>query len=1080
MCLQYLYGAKNMNMISTGAFQAEMNASNKQLTLAEKFAAVWEKKNAKAARAGGVSLMALSLAACGSDDTATTSATTDTTSATDTTTVVTAVAGETMTLTTAVNSGSAFSGGAGDDTFQATHLTLTSGDTLVGGDGTDTLNIQNTGSGAYTAAAASVSGIENITVINQSGSTAVTAVTGVTAQAQTSTITAKFAAANTDKINVNYGDQSQTVVLTGVINQAGAATNAGIIVAALNGMAGSTIAAASLTALQTHIITVTAPTAGTALPSISFDTATALADYPTIAAGNANIAAVTAVTGVAATDPSTMTVVGTNYTGATTFTTDGSTGLTNFTGLAAGQTANMDGGSGGMGAAYGATVTSAALGITGGTTAGAVTLTGAAVTSTTITAGGKTNTVGAIDLAASTTVTIDAATKLTATSVDTTATSGSLTITGAGAVNIGALDNGFVTVNAAGNSGGVTMTAPADSPNASITLSTGNDVFTTDDDGFTAAQTFAVNAGSGDGDILVVAAAADIDTAAEAARYTGFETLRISDSYDGDTVAGITGLQLGATTSKSYTDLTASQAGNVQARGSITSGTFALKTATGTADALNLTMGTGLTTAAATNLTTGVTVTGFETMSITENGGPSATAGANRTATVDAFTTATTLNNIDLAGRAVTLSNIATTVAVDIDGTALTGNGAATGLQGLSVAGSAVAGSVIHGSAVNDSLTAGAEGSTYNGNAGTDAFSATAAIILADGATDIVLNGGAGTDTLTLTNTTGNTITDTHFTNISNMEGLTLTNTGAGDTSITTGAAFNTAFSDGITITSGVIAATKDITISAGLSTVDMVVSIASTSQTGATTETNSIVTGSGADTVTYTDASWVGATANNASGTFAVDTNGGDDTISLTFGTLTGDITASFITVAGGAGQDAMTVAAAKVNAPDTNNVRGHVTFTFAAGDSDTVSYDTITGFDLATASLVSDGLDFEGSAAVTDFTANNDFGVVKSHSVSTGIITFDDSSSFLAALTINSGNLADVVGYLQANLAANDTAAFTFDSTGDGAVDGTMVFHQGSAATVADDMVFLAGITASDRLVTTNDEGADDLFIA
>ena len=50
-CLQYLYGAKNMNMISTGAFQTEMDASNKQPTLAEKFAAVWEKKNAKAARA---------------------------------------------------------------------------------------------------------------------------------------------------------------------------------------------------------------------------------------------------------------------------------------------------------------------------------------------------------------------------------------------------------------------------------------------------------------------------------------------------------------------------------------------------------------------------------------------------------------------------------------------------------------------------------------------------------------------------------------------------------------------------------------------------------------------------------------------------------------------------------------------------------------------------------------------------------------------------------------------------------------------------------------------------------------------
>ena len=66
-----------MNMISTGTFQAEMDASNKQETLVAKLVSAWEKKNAKLARAGGVSLMALSLAACGSssDDTATSDST---------------------------------------------------------------------------------------------------------------------------------------------------------------------------------------------------------------------------------------------------------------------------------------------------------------------------------------------------------------------------------------------------------------------------------------------------------------------------------------------------------------------------------------------------------------------------------------------------------------------------------------------------------------------------------------------------------------------------------------------------------------------------------------------------------------------------------------------------------------------------------------------------------------------------------------------------------------------------------------------------------------------------------------------
>lgn len=58
-----------MNMISTGAFLNEMDASDKQKTsLVNKLVDAWEQKNSKTARAGGVSLMALSLAACGSSD----------------------------------------------------------------------------------------------------------------------------------------------------------------------------------------------------------------------------------------------------------------------------------------------------------------------------------------------------------------------------------------------------------------------------------------------------------------------------------------------------------------------------------------------------------------------------------------------------------------------------------------------------------------------------------------------------------------------------------------------------------------------------------------------------------------------------------------------------------------------------------------------------------------------------------------------------------------------------------------------------------------------------------------------------
>jgi hypothetical protein len=70
-----LYGAKTMNMISTGAFKAEMDGSVTQKNLlVNKLVSAWEQKNSKTARAGGVSLMALSLAACGGSSDETSSA----------------------------------------------------------------------------------------------------------------------------------------------------------------------------------------------------------------------------------------------------------------------------------------------------------------------------------------------------------------------------------------------------------------------------------------------------------------------------------------------------------------------------------------------------------------------------------------------------------------------------------------------------------------------------------------------------------------------------------------------------------------------------------------------------------------------------------------------------------------------------------------------------------------------------------------------------------------------------------------------------------------------------------------------
>ena len=156
-----------MNMISTGAFPSEMNASEKQLTAVEKFAAVWEKKNAKAARAGGVSLMALSLAACGSSSSTTTTTSTDTT--TDTTTTPVDTTGLSFALTSGTdvfqpNSATAASKTtANDDTIRGgADGDLASSDIIDAGAGNDTLTA-NVTSNSQTLAP-SVSNVETVTL----------------------------------------------------------------------------------------------------------------------------------------------------------------------------------------------------------------------------------------------------------------------------------------------------------------------------------------------------------------------------------------------------------------------------------------------------------------------------------------------------------------------------------------------------------------------------------------------------------------------------------------------------------------------------------------------------------------------------------------------------------------------------------------------------------------------------------------------------------------------------------------------------------------------------------------------------
>jgi hypothetical protein len=254
-----------MNMISTGAFQTEMAASDKQDSLVKKLVDAWEKKNAKVARAGGLSLMALSLAACGSDDD--TAATTTATTATTTTTTTTTTAEPSLKLTALSDDLS----GAGD--FDAGMVWSPGGDTR-----TESLQSEDRVEGTGTADSISIAtnggdmapvftGVETVNMtlsgatagtLNLSNSTGVTSVNlsstdgdiGVTGLA--STVAAKAHGVADAATNVFFNVKASALVGTAdsmsVTVDGFAGTNLNIGSSAAAGVAGAGIETLSVVA----------------------------------------------------------------------------------------------------------------------------------------------------------------------------------------------------------------------------------------------------------------------------------------------------------------------------------------------------------------------------------------------------------------------------------------------------------------------------------------------------------------------------------------------------------------------------------------------------------------------------------------------------------------------------------------------------------------------------------------------------------------------------------------------------------------------------------------------------------------
>ncbi len=698
-------------------------------------------------------------------------------------------------------------------------------------------------------------------------------------------------------------------------------------------------------------------------------------------------------------------------------------------------------------------------GVTAAATIAAGDATGTATTAT-INSSGAANTTGVLDLANATltAVTINATTALTANALseatNQVAAGGVVTITGAGLVTLSAaLDNSIAVINAATSTGGLSATLGT-LGTISVTGGSGADTITT-----TTALTGAGKIDGGAGNDILVVTNTLIDTAVEAARFVNFETIRTNGTLNMATsLSGVTAIQLTAATN-SVTNMTATQAANVKAQGTtIGASTFGLIDSSGTSDALTVTLGTGLTTAAA--AVTGIlTVSGFETVNLVENGGATATVGANRTSTITGAIVDSSLATVNLTGRAFNLTDISNADgnALAINGSALTGDGDTVSL-GLTVAGSASAGSVITGSAVADRFTIGAEGSTYTGGAGNDGITTTAAILAADGVTDGTIVGGLGTDTLTLTGAL--TLTDNNFTNVSGMEAL----ASAATTAVSYtgfGAATKAAFADGMTVTTGTLANGATYTFASGLYDKAVTLTLVTDGDGASAADNVAITTGAGADTISVTAASFVGHATDGIAGGISISTGAGADSITFSTGTL---LATGTVSITGGTGADT-------INATSLHNTNSlGTTYNIASGDSTVAARDVITGFDLGTAALLADSLNLDSTTVVgnTAGTDGTDSGTIKSHAITSGIITFDDQDAFAAAVVVNATNLANVLTYVAANTSTNGTVAFAYDSDSSGTADATMVF-QNLASDVLVELVGVVGLSITATNATT-----------
>lgn len=757
-----------MNMISTLPFLTETDANKSKAELVKTLTAAWEKKNSKAARAGGVSLMALSLAACGgSDDTPFSQADVDAAKAEGYSDGETAAE---VAMIAAINDAIGSSFTTADDSATVIGGIVTSNDAAIAAAVDTTADdaaailaaVQAVDATATTVAAvatnANAAGVASVDTSADDAAAISTAlrdaaaglgVTGTSTMTNAELITAIKTANDTDVANAVDLTTNDTAAINTAVAADTSFDTLAELVAAYNALANPSDFDAGV---NNFTGTDADTTYNAGLTAAGGNTLNALDSLDGGAGSDTlNVSIATAVTPGAITNVETINVTFTGAVALNLTQMSGATALTNIGSSALGSVTNI----GSTGAALtvadnavGATFAYKATSVTGDSDAISLTLnnaTGAATTTIT----GAIETINLVSTGGANSITLDAG----ATTLN---VSGSEAVTLAAASTVLA---SATTIDASDATGAVTLASDAGAATAvTVTGGAGADALTL---AGTNTATDTVSGGAGNDRIIFTTDLADADV--------------ISGGAGTDTLVGDDGQLAGLTTANNVTGIEVLEASTVLATtltvanvdSSISSVTLAAGANAGTvamgAGSQTLTLGTtnaGALTVNDTGLATddtltitaatgdnsmggqALTVGGFETVNFST--GTNSLAASHETVSTVAVNgdpdsagtnTSATLN---LSGAA----NFTTTGAITV-GDATTGTGTinAADMTGNFVMGAAAVGATtITGGAGSDTILGEDLASTLTGGAGVDAITG--------GSAADTIYGGAGNDTL--------------------------------------------------------------------------------------------------------------------------------------------------------------------------------------------------------------------------------------------------------------------------------------------------------------------------------------------